>query len=43
MSTYYYDPALTSELDYRRTQLRQDAANHRLARIAARARRAAKR
>jgi len=37
MSTYYYGPALDSELDYRRSALLRDAATHRLARQARRA------
>jgi hypothetical protein len=37
MSNYYYGPALETELDYRRTNLRQEAAELRLARQARRA------
>jgi hypothetical protein len=37
MSAYYYSPALDSELDYRRANLRQAAADYRLARTARRA------
>ena len=37
MSSYYYGPALDSELDYRQATLRQEAADHRLARQARRA------
>jgi hypothetical protein len=43
MSTFYYGPALDSELDHRRTALLRDAATHRLARQARRAHRAAAR
>jgi hypothetical protein len=43
MSTYYYGPALDSELDYRLVGLRRDAAEHRLARQARRAARTARR
>jgi hypothetical protein len=42
MSTYYYGPALDSELEYRRDGLRRDAAQHRLARQARRAARTAR-
>jgi hypothetical protein len=34
MSTFYYGPALDSELDHRRSTLLHDAAAHRLARQA---------
>jgi hypothetical protein len=37
MSNYYYGPALDTELDYRRANLRQEAADYRLARQARRA------
>jgi hypothetical protein len=37
MSNYYYGPALDSELDYRRSTLRREAAEYRLARTARRA------
>ncbi len=37
MSNFYYGPALESELDYRRTTLRRDAVESRLARQARRA------
>ena len=37
MSSYYYGPALDTELDYRRANLRQEAADYRLARTARRA------
>jgi hypothetical protein len=37
MSNYHYGPALETELDYRRATLRQEAADHRLARQARRA------
>lgn len=37
MSNYYYGPALDTELDYRRANLRREAADHRLARQARRA------
>ena len=37
MSGYYYGPALDTELDYRRANLRRQAANYRLARTARRA------
>jgi hypothetical protein len=37
MSNYFYGPALDTELDYRRANLRQEAAEHRLARQARRA------
>ena len=37
MSAYYYGPALDSELDYRRSSLRRQAADYRLARNAQRA------
>jgi hypothetical protein len=37
MSGYYYGPALDSELDYRRANLRRVAADYRLARTARRA------
>jgi hypothetical protein len=43
MSTYYSGPALDSELDYRRSGLRQAAAEHRLARLARRGARTARR
>jgi hypothetical protein len=43
MSTYYSSPALDSELDYRRSSLRQAAADHRLARQARRAARTGRR
>ena len=43
MSTYYSAPALDSELDYRRTTLRQAAADHRLLRQARRAARTGRR
>jgi hypothetical protein len=41
MSTFYYGPALDSELDHRRSTLLRDAATHRLARQARRAARPA--
>jgi hypothetical protein len=37
MSGYYYGPALDTELDYRRANLRREAADYRLARTARRA------
>jgi hypothetical protein len=37
MSNYYYGPALDTELDYRRANLRQEATDYRLARLARRA------
>jgi hypothetical protein len=37
MSGYYYGPALDTELDYRRANLRREAADYRLARVARRA------
>jgi hypothetical protein len=37
MSGYYYGPALETELDYRRANLRREAADYRLARTARRA------
>lgn len=37
MSNYHYGPALESELDYRQANLRQEAADYRLARLARRA------
>jgi len=37
MSGYYYGPALATELDYRRANLRREAAEYRLARTARRA------
>ena len=37
MSNYYYGPALETELDYRRANLRHEAAEHRLARQVRRA------
>ena len=37
MSNYYYGPALETELDYRRANLRQEASDYRLARQARRA------
>ena len=37
MSAYYYGPALDTELDYRRANLRREAADYRLARTARRA------
>jgi hypothetical protein len=36
MSSFYYGPALESELDYRRADLRRQAADYRLARTARR-------
>jgi hypothetical protein len=36
MSGYYYGPALDTELDYRRANLRREAADYRLARTARR-------
>jgi len=36
MSNYFYGSALDTELDYRRTNLRQQASEHRLARQARR-------
>ena len=41
--SYYYGPALDSEIGYRRGSLLRDAATHRLARQSRRARRAAAR
>ena len=41
--SYYYGPALDSEIGYRRGTLLRDAATHRLARQSRRARRAAAR
>jgi hypothetical protein len=38
MSNYFYGSALDTELDYRRANLRQQAADHRLARKARAAR-----
>lgn len=38
MSNYYYGPALQNELDYRRSTLRREAAESRLARQARAAR-----
>jgi hypothetical protein len=43
MSNYYYGSALDTELDYRRATLRQQAADHRLARLARRAARTTRR
>jgi hypothetical protein len=43
MSCYYSAPALNTELDYRRAGLRQQAADHRLARQARRAARTGRR
>ena len=43
MSDYHYGPALTIELDYRREALVREAADHRLARQAGAAARAARR
>ena len=37
MSAFYYGPALDNELDYRRANLRREAADYRLARAARRA------
>jgi hypothetical protein len=37
MSAYYSGPALDTELDYRRANLRREAADYRLARTARRA------
>lgn len=37
MSGFYYGPALDTELDYRRANLRRVAAEHRLVRAARRA------
>jgi len=34
MFTYFYGPALETELAYRRAALRREAADHRLARLA---------
>jgi hypothetical protein len=43
MSNYFYGSALDTELDYRRATLRQQAADHRLERIARRAARTGRR
>ncbi|HEV7653613.1 MAG TPA: hypothetical protein VGP36_02600 [Mycobacteriales bacterium] len=43
MSNYFYGSALDTELDYRRSTLRQQAADHRLARTARRAARTGRR
>lgn len=37
MFAYYYGPALDTELDYRRANLRREAADYRLGRTARRA------
>ena len=41
MSHHHYEPALEAELDYRRAKLQHGAEEHRLARLAGRATRAA--
>jgi hypothetical protein len=43
MATYYSGPALDTELDYRRANLRQAAADHRLIQQARRAARTGRR
>jgi hypothetical protein len=43
MTTFYSNPSLSTELDYRRGTLRQAAAEHRLARAARRGARTAHR